>query len=920
MGMKKMLMIAALLTAASGCARMQWDRPARGSRIAFSAATTYDNRLPRSKTAYSGDLYQVDGRTYERIDWQRGDRIRIYCNQAEGVPTADYLVNDYTGDTDRYSRAEIVSADGNGLRWGEEDEHRFIAMYPSPATTAFSEEEQALVRLDGTSMQGLIPAVQSLHTGADGHLQPAMQYAWLYAATTVDSGHSSGSVNLCFKPMYTAFEFTMGCSTEDMLLERFEMRSSSCALTGTFTAEVTGGSGDDAVARFDCPDFEAEVNGSVSVDFTQDGAPTRIAAGESLTFTVLALPQDLRDLVIRLKTGKGVESLALSRDGESITFPACRKIRIMGLDVPAGGWSYTLEETDPVDLTFAGGISRTGQITSLRSDGQTREAIPWEVEGYFQDAECTLPYDGMEAGKRPDWISGFEADGTGTTQTTVIAYSASPVASTQMEDAGTAIDEELAAAEPVGSPEHPANLSNPSDPDSDRIVESANSYIVNAPGYYRIPLVLGNGIMDGAPNPDREAWQGSEGSGIRRFQDYTGNDIISPLLHRSSAEAGTPAGAFVVWEDVAGLIETGDNDSLDTNAILSTGAGDDRVWWLTFRVAEAHQGNAVIAVTDTGGRVMWSWHIWMTHYVPKGSPRYQGSGNKDLPVSSFSGDRQFTMMPFNLGAVIIGDAEVSVHEPRTVYVKIRQEESGKTAIMKVSDPGFRFLETIPDRGRSPYFQWGRKDAMWPNDGYGNTEMTWMGRSPSLQAAAEPVSLGEAIRSPGIFYAVGEDRHWLSGADREHPAYNLWNAGRDRSDWDDEPVRKTIYDPSPAGYVLPPAAAYSGFTATGEAVSDMSLVNADMEKGLRRGAYFYTDPTRTTTIFFPTLGERDVSTGRLYGMGDVAYAHYWTADLSYLPTAGWGLYFYYSEYYQTGYVSVGYPYHAAYGYPVRPVWE
>ena len=40
------------------------------------------------------------------------------------------------------------------------------------------------------------------------------------------------------------------------------------------------------------------------------------------------------------------------------------------------------------------------------------------------------------------------------------------------------------------------------------------------------------------------------------------------------------------------------------------------------------QGNAVVAVLDASGMIMWSWHIWVTDYVPgdglKKVTNYQG--------------------------------------------------------------------------------------------------------------------------------------------------------------------------------------------------------------------------------------------------------------------------------------------------------
>lgn len=50
-------------------------------------------------------------------------------------------------------------------------------------------------------------------------------------------------------------------------------------------------------------------------------------------------------------------------------------------------------------------------------------------------------------------------------------------------------------------------------------------------------------------------------------------------------------------------------------------------------------------------------------------------------------------------------------------------------------------------------------------------------------------------------------------------YNLWsmeNVDRDTTPNDDEVV-KTVYDPCPAGFHLPPSNAFTGFTTTGATI-------------------------------------------------------------------------------------------------------
>ena len=64
---------------------------------------------------------------------------------------------------------------------------------------------------------------------------------------------------------------------------------------------------------------------------------------------------------------------------------------------------------------------------------------------------------------------------------------------------------------------------------------TANCYVVNAPGTYKLPLVYGNAIVDGKEKP--EAYNKDN-----KFVDYKGQ-------HITSAHLPTPDDATLVWSD-----------------------------------------------------------------------------------------------------------------------------------------------------------------------------------------------------------------------------------------------------------------------------------------------------------------------------------------------------------------------------------
>ena len=89
--------------------------------------------------------------------------------------------------------------------------------------------------------------------------------------------------------------------------------------------------------------------------------------------------------------------------------------------------------------------------------------------------------------------------------------------------------------------------------------------------------------------------------------------------------------------------------------------------------------------------------------------------------------------------------------------------------------------------------------------------------------------------------------------------NLWSAYNNVYTANDENVIKTIYDPSPVGFKLPPSNAFTGFTTTGEYVSTLSQINGEWDSSLK-GWNFYTDSSKNKTIFFPASGYRYYSNG------------------------------------------------------------
>lgn len=296
-----------------------------------------------TRTSYSGEGTSSGGHlTKERIDWTDGDLMTVYSPQAvmlDGTThVSDYRVKSHVKLTGNLiSRATVDPADKNGLQWGSGD-HTFYAMYPSAATSGFTTAEKEKVSLTGTQMTGTIPSSQSL-TWDGQRGMPQMRYAYMFA--TASCPVNTESVNLPYYPQFTAFEFQIGSGKNAKVeLTSFTLTAAtgSNAVAGDFAYAIedvnTSVSGDPlALDKFTF----SNISQSITVSFTGlTGGKLTVLEGKPVTFTVLALPQELTGLSISF-TGEqiGTRTLKLNdNSGNALTFSAREKHLVHGLSFP----------------------------------------------------------------------------------------------------------------------------------------------------------------------------------------------------------------------------------------------------------------------------------------------------------------------------------------------------------------------------------------------------------------------------------------------------------------------------------------------------------------------------------------------------------------------------------------------------------
>ena len=239
---------------------------------------------------------------------------------------------------------------------------------------------------------------------------------------------------------------------------------------------------------------------------------------------------------------------------------------------------------------------------------------------------------------------------------------------------------------------------------------TANCYIVNKPGSYSFPVVRGN-------------------------SDELIENVVSAKL---------------VWETY------NENREIVMNELISDLHYENGVVSFYAAMLEGF-GNALIAVCDKDGSVLWSWHIWLCHDydAEQSAIRFPNSG--------------IIAMDRNLGAT------------EAIY---------------------------GTRGCGMLYQWGRKDPFFISqwDWAAENSMSTIGKSPVISAEAIIQTGGNNLK-----YATEHPETFITNEYSPYDWYCTDKASQNNSLWNDND-KKTIYDPCPPGWKVPNGG-QKGFWAT-----------------------------------------------------------------------------------------------------------
>ena len=845
--------------------------------ISFDAETGYENDVA-TRTEYSGvdENGQIisSSSQYERINWvTKTDLVRILCAQAldeAGSPnTSGTLMvapgnrqNPSPVNSGRFSTAAIIPIEGTKRFFWGEGMHYFYGLYPAAGTVSKYDEEAVVTdsdskieALEGNKalITGSIPAAQTC-VKKDTIFKPNMNLAYMYTAKKTPRP-ANDKVSLTFHPLVTSFEFSLKALDDAMAgadLLSVKLSSTSTDLTGGFTTTL-------------------DIDGTTPVDFEKTGTSgreititlptgTRLSKTQYSVVTFIALGVEQTNLTLTLNFDGGLSrSLALTKTVDGATTPVtvgAYKKAYFKLDVPGSTTvTYYIDPLVDVTLTHVGGSAQLSQNNPFESyktiNGTTHEAVPYKLM-YSMDNGATWK------DEAPGWCptpirTRANAESTGDGKAIYVRMN--PQDNSGEDPHGDILKARTAKENFDLSTLNVATGATVQ-------TNTANCYVIDAPGTYKFPIVYGNGIKNGDVNPAAYTYQGNyfdvapdesyyyneDGSPVilPTLKDHLDQDITSPYI--AVQHSGKAMDAVVIWSDYYGLVKNPLIDGTGASAYLTFEVPVDRIC----------QGNALLGVrVDDDGdgtpeTIAWSWHIWVTDETV----------NENIlgfkPATNIGYGRNPTPDTFSNMSLGWVTGKTEVYVTRSFKVKAVQLEPATGALESEPVTVTQLDYQVITLGNNVYYQFGRKDPMPACVGTGDYFREYYSDDPNtLPAMSETrVSLGEAIQHPyrRYFGQINGDvlkASWVSPAGGN--SNNLWNNGlRYQSDaqyglvleggaslgrFDRTQQAKTIYDPCPVGYKVPSLYAVSGALYVYDNTLEAATESLPARVALASGLYF-----------------------------------------------------------------------------------
>ena len=441
-----------------------------------------------------------------------------------------------------------------------------------------------------------------------------------------------------------------------------------------------------------------------------------------------------------------------------------------------------------------------------------------------------------------------------------------------------------------------------------RPLNTANCYIVNSGGNYKIPLVYGNAIQNGSEvlNNSSEIFVDHLGRPITHaniFSQINYDTIESTTAYSSltteeqekvetggykqqiteirygGSEHTGDVTADLAWQDATYLINT-------PSVIVNPTSGSYGYIGFTLSNANLQPGNALIVLkgkkrtktvtrlfksdgtrpdgdsdvtvsaesTASTPETLWTWHIWVTDEVlPNNSTvtadqKYisynTDTNSKIVQLKNASGENVAQILPVNLGWVP-DHLTQDVYQPREVWIKIQQTEK------KSTDPDY---QTAYVKIR----QEAKQDLIT-----GTSTVYQWGRPTALpmvnyiSGTTRTIYNGSSSDITSSFAIATVSSDYVANAITQPTKIikattkNWWSGTANNLFWD---TNKTLYDPCPPGFQMPAKSLFEFLVYTSPVADNTEYTTLNMWLGnyeSNKGGYFYT--TKRTSA--PSSAER-----------------------------------------------------------------
>lgn len=832
---KNLIRLLPLVLLVAGCTREIVDPLAenRGLTVDFQLSTYYTQGTlftkapddlfdsPVTKTVFSGKDENGQDVTSssqkERIDWKVGDKVDLMILKA-GDPKDRrvYEIKAFTTEGNLKSKSTSVSSD-NPFTFKGSGDYYIFATYPShsigKALKTGNGYDYGLWNPSSTTGGfGLhLPAglTCSIVDKGDSYVvMDDMDYAVMTAGKSVNLS-SPQAIELDFKPFFNAYQLLL-TNTETTRNYKLETLTITCTSGFLRTkADVSNRlpsliSADGTMSWNNYTPGTDRCIRSFTYNFKQlSGYSEGIPFNKPLDITLLALPIAQSGISITFTFSGGI-TRTLTLD-PSVTLAPSHKLRIYNIGEGSEEWIYVLD-VEPVARFDKNEASAATTTTSYKvkssyrykegNESGTREPVKWatEINMGARDIDANSDWRRISSyspanSDKAGWIS-FDNTSLGNGGKDV--NETRSITASQYHRHVDSNNPDAFFKDAISMNVHPSGINNLSDEANaidlsmydlggNRLsgMTSANCYVVSAPGWYKFPLVYGNTLKNGSDNM---------GAVQSYHVRHDGGAIGQPWIRASlGGDLVNDYSAALVWQDNKPECSyTGCNNRSHGVIDKLKVRMDNGMAYMYFYVPQhsIQPGNNLLALKK-GGDIVWSWHIWIT----------------DQPLEPKDGRYLSTLIGWTPISLQGGNGGLDVYPARSEELKIVQVTSdgqkipeGMESEILVLQEGNVIQKLRSDRiyryGRGVYFQYGRKDPMFPAQSTGNNN-----RTQEIYDQGGTMLAGGGAEMPNVD-GNGKDK----GFTVKNPAIFLLNQTpfQDGGAYWSMDV-KTVYDPSPIGY-------------------------------------------------------------------------------------------------------------------------